>query len=182
MPSNIIMASGMNWFPNRDAVLYMAEKVWPLLIKEYPEASWTVVGASPPKQVLDMADEDKRITVTGFVDDVRPYLSKAEVYLCPMRDGGGTRVKILDALSMGKAIVATTMAVEGIDVTPEKNVLIANTPEDFVQQIGRVMKDKELRDTLGAEARKFVIENYSWDVIGKKLGRIYSDLTRQDGA
>jgi len=178
VPANIVMASGMNWFPNRDAVLYMAEQIWPLLQAKFPAVSWTVVGASPPQQVLDLAAQDKRITVTGFVDDVRPYLDNAEVYLCPMRDGGGTRVKILDALSMGKAIVATTMAVEGITVTPEKNVLIANSPAEFVEQISRVINNNELRDSLGQEARKFVIDNYSWDVIGKKLGNVYRSLTQ----
>ena len=91
-------------------------------------------------------------------------------------------MKILDALSMGKAIVATTMAVEGIDVMPEKNVLIANSPTEFVEQISHVIKDHKLRDALGAEARKFVIENYSWDVIGNKLGNIYSSLVRKIGA
>jgi glycosyltransferase involved in cell wall biosynthesis len=140
------------------------------------------VGASPPPQILNLEKQDRRVKVTGFVDDVRPYLDNAEVYLCPMRDGGGTRLKILDALSMGKAIVATTMAVEGIDVTPEKNVLIANTPVEFVEQISRVIENNQLRDRLGAEARKFVIENYSWDVIGNKLGNIYKSLTQQVGA
>ena len=113
------MASGMHWFPNRDAVLYMADQIWPLLTRQYADISWTVVGASPPQQILDLEQQDKRVTVTGFVDDVRPYLDQAEVYLCPMRDGGGTRLKILDALSMGKAIVSTTMGVEGIDVVAE---------------------------------------------------------------
>jgi sugar transferase (PEP-CTERM/EpsH1 system associated) len=180
-PANMIMASGMNWFPNRDAVLFMAEKIWPLLTQKFPNISWTVVGASPPQKVIDLANQDKRVTVTGFVDDVRTYLDDAEIYLCPMRDGGGTRVKILDALSMGKAIVATTMAVEGIDVTPEKNVLIANNPAEFVEQIGRIINDSQLRDRLGTEARKFVIDNYSWDVIGNKLGGLYRSLTQQAG-
>ena len=176
VPANIIMASGMNWFPNRDAVLFMAEKIWPLLTTKYPEVTWTIVGASPPQQILDLAASDSRVTVTGFVDDVRPYLSNAEVYLCPMRDGGGTRLKILDALAMGKAIVGTTMAYEGINITPEKNVLVANTPEEFVTQIGRVITNPELRDTLGDKAREFVIENFSWDVIGRKLGTTYQSL------
>src|SRR5690606_24689574 len=98
-PGHLIMVSGMNWFPNRDAVLLMAEKIWPELTKVMPEARLTIVGASPPQAILDLAARDPRVTVTGFVDDVRPYMEKAQVYLCPMRDGGGTRLKILDALS-----------------------------------------------------------------------------------
>lgn len=178
VPGNLLMASGMNWFPNRDAVLYMCNDIWPLLTQRMPELSWTVVGASPPQELLDLAARDPRVTVTGFVDDVRPYLAQAEIYLCPMRDGGGTRVKILDALAMGKAIVSTTMACEGIEVTPGKNVLFADTPLAFVEQIQRLRADAALRQSLGHEARKFVMDCYSWPVIGKNLSAVYQRLTR----
>ena len=176
VPGNLLMASGMNWFPNRDAVLYMCNEIWPLLVHQMPELSWTVVGASPPQEVLDLAERDARVTVTGFVNDVRPYLSQAEIYLCPMRDGGGTRVKILDALAMGKAIVSTTMACEGIDVTPGKNVLFADSPHEFVGQIQRLRSDTVLRENLGREARKFAIDHYSWPVIGQNLSAVYNRL------
>jgi glycosyltransferase involved in cell wall biosynthesis len=125
---------------------------------------------------LDLAKLDKRVGVTGFVDDVRPFLAKAQVYLCPMRDGGGTRLKILDALAMGKPIVATTMAYEGISVTPDLNVLVADTPDDFVRQIGRLFDDRDLRNTLADEARRFVMGHYSWSVIGDHLGDSYRQI------
>ena len=172
-PESIIMVSGMNWFPNRDAVIYMCNEIWPALSNAYPNVSWTVVGSSPPQRLLDLAKLDKRVRVTGFVDDVRPYLAEAQVYLCPMRDGGGTRLKILDALAMGKPIVATTMAYEGISVTPDLNVLVADTPNDFVRQIGRLFDDRDLRTALADEARRFVLEHYSWSVIGDHLGDNY---------
>ena len=175
-PGNLIMVSGMNWFPNRDAVIYMCEEIWPLIAKKLPNITWTVVGACPPQQLLDLAKDDDRITVTGFVDDVRPYLEESHIYLCPMRDGGGTRLKILDALAMGKAIIATTMAFEGISTTPEHNVLVADTPIEFVNQIERLMNDDNLLETLKVESRKFVIDNYSWEVIGKSLETVYSTL------
>ncbi len=178
-PANLIMASGMNWFPNRDAVLFMAESIWPLITNSNPNVSWTIVGASPPEQILELEQQDPRVKVTGFVDDVRPYLEEAEVYLCPMRDGGGTRLKILDALSMGKAIVATTMAIEGINVTHNKNVLLADTPEDFAKQVARVINDHSLREELSQAAREYVIKHFSWDVIGLKLGKIYKSLTNK---
>ena len=137
-PGNLVMASGMNWFPNRDAVLYMCDEIWPRLCARMPALTWTVVGSSPPQRLLDLAANDSRITVTGFVDDVRPYLDRAEIYLCPMRDGGGTRLKILDALSMSKPIVSTTMGCEGIDITPGLDVLLADTPDEFVEQVARL--------------------------------------------
>ena len=173
------MVSGMNWFPNRDAALYMCDEIWPRLSDAFPNITWTVVGSSPPERLLQLANDDSRITVTGFVDDVREYIAKAQVYLCPMRDGGGTRLKILDALAMAKPIVATTMAYEGISVAPEKNVLVADTPEAFVRQIGRLVADSTLREKIGAEARKFVIENYSWPVIGEQLEKCYQSILKR---
>lgn len=178
---NLIMVSGMNWFPNRDAVLYACEQIWPLFVEKWPDISWTIVGASPPQQIVDLANQDSRVTVTGFVNDVRPYLAEAEIYLCPMRDGGGTRLKILDAMSMQKAVVATTMACEGIDVTPEKNVLIADTPQEFVVQVERLRSDPALRKRLGAEARDFVSGNYSWQVVGEEMRSVFDRLVSKKG-
>jgi polysaccharide biosynthesis protein PslH len=177
VPGNLVMASGMNWFPNRDAVMYMCTEIWPLLSAKMPDLTWTIVGASPPQQILDLAARDSRVVVTGFVDDVRPYLSRAEIYLCPMRDGGGTRVKILDALSMSKPIVSTTMGCEGIAVTPEMDVLIADSPDAFVRQIDRLRTDGVLRESLARAARQLAVDQYSWPVIGRKLGTIYERLT-----
>ena len=128
----------------------MAEAVWPELSRRLPDARLTIVGASPPQPILDLAARDTRVTATGFVDDVRPYMERAQVYLCPMRDGGGTRLKILDALAMGVPIVATQMALEGIDVVAEQDVLVANEPAEFVRQIERVVNDRALWTALHA--------------------------------
>lgn len=177
VPGNLIMASGMNWFPNRDAVLHMCNDIWPLAAARMPDLTLTIVGASPPQQILDLAARDPRVVVTGFVEDVRPSLSRAEIYLCPMRDGGGTRLKILDALAMSKPIVSTTMGCEGINVTPEVDVLIADTPAAFVRQIERLHADATLRHSLAQAARRLAVEQYSWPVIGRVLGTTYRRLT-----
>ena len=168
-PAHLIMVSGMNWYPNLDAVLYMVETIWPILTRAIPEVRLTVVGARPPRRVTDMAARDPRITVTGFVDDIRPYMDRAQVYVCPMRDGGGTRLKVLDALSMAKPIVATMMALEGIGVTPEQDVLVADAPEAFVVQIRRLIDDAALRERLAGNGRTFVEKHFSWPVIGEQL-------------
>jgi glycosyltransferase involved in cell wall biosynthesis len=159
----------MNWFPNRDAVLLMADSVWPELVKVMPEARLTIVGASPPQSILDLAARDRRVTVTGFVEDVRPYMERAQIYLCPMRDGGGTRLKILDALAMGVPIVATQMALEGIDVVPETDVLVANEPGEFVRQIVRLVGDQALWDQLRVNGRMFVERHFAWPVIRREM-------------
>ena len=174
-PGHLIMVSGMNWFPNLDAVLYMIESIWPMLTAAMPDVRLTIVGARPPRRVTELAARDPRITATGFVDDIRPYMDRAQVYLCPMRDGGGTRLKVLDALSMGKPIVATTMALEGIDVVPEHDVLVGDTPEEFVTQIQRLLRDQTLRRRLSANGRAFVEQRFSWDVVGDQLQAAFRD-------
>jgi glycosyltransferase involved in cell wall biosynthesis len=166
---HLIMVSGMNWFPNRDAVLLMAESIWPELTKVMPDARLTIVGASPPHAILNLAARDRRVTVTGFVDDVRPYMERAQVYLCPMRDGGGTRLKILDALAMGVPIVATQMALEGIDVVAESDVLVADAPGEFVNQVVRLVGDRTLWDRLHSNGRAFVERHFAWPVIRQEM-------------
>jgi sugar transferase (PEP-CTERM/EpsH1 system associated) len=174
--NSLIMVSGMNWYPNRDAVIYMCNRIWPLLDKDIPNLFLTVVGAQPPKEVIALAHKDNRVKVTGFVDDVRPFIESADLYLCPMRDGGGTRLKILDAMAMGKAIISTTKGCEGIDVTPGKNILIADTPTEFAAQIKKALSDTGMKVRLENEARKLAETKYSWRIIGNTLGSIYNNL------
>jgi glycosyltransferase involved in cell wall biosynthesis len=150
-------------------VLLMAHSIWPELTRSLPEARLTIVGASPPPAILELAARDSRVTVTGFVNDVRPYMERAQVYLCPMRDGGGTRLKILDALAMGVPIVATQMALEGIDVVPERDVLVAAEPAEFVTQIVRLVKDQQLWSAVQANGRAFVERHFAWPVIRQHM-------------
>lgn len=166
---HLIMVSGMNWFPNRDAVLFMTQSVWPELTKVMPDARLTIVGASPPQAVRDLCARDHRVIATGFVDDVRPYMERAQVYVCPMRDGGGTRLKILDALAMGVPIVATEMALEGIDVAAGTDVLVADSPGEFVDAIVRLADDRPLWERLRANGRAFVERHFAWEVIGQEM-------------
>lgn len=175
---SLIFGGGMGWYPNRDAMLWFADEIWPLIKKEYPDIKMTVIGKKPPDKLIKLSKDDSNLIVTGYVDDVRPYFEEALIYVCPIRDGGGTRLKILDALSMGKPIVATTIAVEGIKVIPNKHVLIADTPEQFVVQIVKLIEDKDLRERLSVEGRKLVEENYDWSIIGQKLNNIYEKLAK----
>lgn len=180
--AHLIMVSGMNWFPNRDAAVLMAEKVWPELSRVLPDARLTIVGASPPPQVTELAARDSRVTATGFVDDVRTYMERAQVYLCPMRDGGGTRLKILDALAMEVPIVATEMALEGIDVVPERDVLVANEPGDFVRQISRLVDDPALCERIRQNGRGFVEAHFSWPVIRRHMEEAFSTAGKKGQA
>jgi glycosyltransferase involved in cell wall biosynthesis len=173
---SLVFAGGMKWYPNRSAMLFFANKIWPLLKKEVPDVKMTVIGREPPAEVVNLTRNDGQFKVTGFVDDVRPYIDKAMVYVCPIQDGGGTRLKILDALAMGKPIVAHPVAVEGIDIEPEKQVLIAETPQEFVDQIVRLFGDSNLYRRLSEGGRKLVVEKYDFEKVGEELSCAFNEV------
>lgn len=171
--ARLIFAGGMNWYPNREAVLYFLREIWPGLAADRLDRRITIVGQDPPPELIAAATSDRRITVTGFVPDVRPYLDEATIYVCPIRDGGGTRLKILDALAMAKPLVATELAVEGLDLIEGTHYLRAETPEEYIEQIGRLEVDADLRTRLATAGRELVERRYAWDVLGEKLEIAY---------
>jgi len=177
VPGRLIFVGGMNWYPNRDAVRFLCDEIWPRLRSgTNPPLSMTIVGAHPPPELLELASRDSRVSAPGFVDDVRPYFDEAQIYICPMRDGGGTRLKILDALAMGKPMVSTVRGCEGIEVVDGRHVLLADDPERFAGAIVQLAGDAGLRARLAEAGRSLVERTYSWEVIGDHLGRIYDRL------
>lgn len=175
-PNSMIFVGNLSWYPNRDAMLHLAEHLWPLIRQRFPQASMDVVGANPPKLLMDLAKQDPQFRVHGFVDDVRPYIAKAAVYICPIRDGGGTRLKILDALAMGKAVIAHPIACEGLEVTENKNILIATEPAVYVAHLERLFGDASYRQSLGDAGRDLINREYSYASIGLRLSQLYDDL------
>jgi glycosyltransferase involved in cell wall biosynthesis len=173
--NRLIFAGRMDQYSNVDAIMQFCRNVWPLVKEKFPEMRFSVIGNNPPQKLLDMARDDERIEVLGYVDDVRPYFAGATISICPIRDGGGTRLKILDAMAMGMPIISTTIGCEGIDVSPGKNVLIADTPEEIVNSIGKLINDDMLREKLSNYARITVENKYSWNIIGQKLNKYYND-------
>lgn len=175
-PNSIVFAGRLSWYPNAMAMRFFVKDIWPALRDLVPNTKVTVIGRSPPMELLDAARSDSRITVTGFVDDVRPYMEKSMVYFCPIFDGGGTKLKILDALAMSSAIVAHPIACEGIEVTEGKDVLFASTGEQFATGIKRLFEDSTLRERLSANARTLAQSTYSFVEIGAKLARCFESL------
>ncbi|HXQ29622.1 MAG TPA: glycosyltransferase family 4 protein, partial [Gemmatimonadales bacterium] len=167
----------LNWYPNQEAIRYFLSDVWPQLLADDPERRLTVIGRDPPPFLLAAA-RSGTVSAPGFVDDVRSYLADAAIYICPIRDGGGTRLKVLDALAMGKPVVGTGLAVEGLDLVEEEHYLRAESPDAYVRQIRRLEKDPALRERLGRTGRRLVEERYSWDVIATKLCEAY-ELARR---
>ena len=172
----IIYTGGMNMFANEDAVLYLLKEMWSKIKQAVPGVHFYVIGQDPTKEILEIARNDDSVTVTGFVDDIRPYVARAAVYVVPIRVGGGTRLKVLDALAQGKAIVSTSVGCEGISVTSGTNIRIEDEPADFIRSTVELLTDAKGRLALGTKARELAVEQYSWERIGKVLDAVYQDV------
>jgi len=171
----LVYTGGMNMFANRDAVLWFCAEVWPRITASVPDVRFFAVGQDPPPELRELSVKDPRITVTGFVDDIRPYVSQAAVYVVPLRVGGGTRLKVLDAMASGKALVSTAIGCEGIAVRPGEHLLVADTPEAMAASTIALLNDPARRQTLGAAARRLVEQRYAWRVVGGQLLEAYRD-------
>jgi glycosyltransferase involved in cell wall biosynthesis len=132
-----------------------------------------VVGKSAPPALAALAARDGRVTAAGFVDDVRPYMWDADVFLCPIRVGGGTRLKVLNVLASGCPLVATAIAVEGLEMEPEVHYLRAESPAEFVAQVGRLERDPALRSRVVDAGRAHVVARFGWDTIGARQEEAY---------
>jgi glycosyltransferase involved in cell wall biosynthesis len=174
--NHLVFAGGLDWYPNADAMSYFANEIWPLLRHKVPDIVMNVIGKNPSSELTAQAKQDSNFRVHGFVDDVRKYLSEASVYICPIRDGGGTKLKLLDAFAMGKATIAHPIASEGIEVVDGHNVVLADTPADFAEKAIHLLNNKALREKLGRNARQLVTEKYAFNKIGEKLSGLYSRI------
>ncbi len=166
---SLVYTGGMNMFANSDAVLYFVNQIWPAIRQQHPTVKFVAVGQDPPKELLALAAADPRVTVTGYVDDIRPYVRKAAVYVVPLRVGGGTRLKVLDAMAMGKAMVSTSIGCEGIEVVANRHLMIADDPATFAATTLALLADGNRRAALSQAARARVEELYAWPVIGQQL-------------
>jgi glycosyltransferase involved in cell wall biosynthesis len=176
-PSNthcsLVFTGKMDFRPNVDAVLWFCREVLPLVRREMPDARFYIVGQSPHRRVLRLAD-DPAVIVTGYVDDVRSYIACACVYVVPLRIGGGTRLKVLEAMAMGKPLVSTSLGCEGFEgLMPGRELSIADSPKEFARRVIELLDDASQRGRLGQAARRFVEERYDWRLIVPKLERAY---------
>jgi glycosyltransferase involved in cell wall biosynthesis len=174
---SLIFVGSLNWYPNVDAVLFLLREVWPMAKMRQPDLQLDIVGSAPPQSILSLVTEDVR--VHGFVDDVRPLMDAATLYVCPIRDGGGTKLKLLDAFAMQKCVIAHPVTCEGIDVTPGVNVQLADSAEAVVEAIDRLLSDPAGRLSMGRAARSLVVEQYAFSQIGHQLCELF-ELTVND--
>jgi sugar transferase (PEP-CTERM/EpsH1 system associated) len=171
-PFDLVFTGKMDFRPNVDAMLWMGRHVWPLIRHRYPEAKMAIVGQRPHPR-LEPLRKVSGITITGWVPDVRPYIAGATVYAAPLRVGGGTRLKLLQAMAMEASIVATSLGAEGFPVTHGCELLLADNPDEFAQAVLCLMEDREQRAQMGRAARHFVEATYGWDALVPKLEALY---------
>ncbi len=170
---SLVFTGKMDFRPNIDAVLWFAGHVLPRLWAALPEAHLYIVGQAPSAR-LDALRAEPRITITGRVDDVRPYIAAADAYVVPLRIGGGTRLKVLEAMAMGRALVSTTLGVEGLEVADGRELVLADEPVEFARVLVALLGDAARRQALGRAARAFVERGYGWEAIGPRLEAVYN--------
>ncbi len=172
--SSLLFVGSMDYHANVDAVTWFAESTWPAISSAFPELEFVVVGRSPGRDVQKLASDTVRIT--GTVDDVRPYYASALAVVVPLRVGGGTRLKILEAMSMGVPVISTTLGAEGISVTNETNIILADSEQEIIRAVERLVREPELRQRLAHAGRKLVSDHYDWDAIGSRLYQVHTSL------
>ena len=158
-----IFTGVMDYKPNIDSVLWFTENVWPKINKKHPESRFIIAGMNPVQSILTLANV-KGIEVTGFVDDILPYYHQSDFFIAPLRIARGVQNKVLQAFSCGLPVIATSMGAEGIDYTDGKNILIADTPDAFIDSIERLISNKVLYQSLKENALKLIKNHYTWDV------------------
>lgn len=166
-PAELVYVGGFTWFPNEDAVQSFVADTLPLIAAEVPEVRLTVVGKNPDTASVRALQQHPRVRVTGMVDDIRPLVAEAAVYVVPLRIGGGTRLKILDALAMGKAIVSTAIGCEGLEVTPGLDIEVADDPAAFAARVVALLRDPARTRRLGDAGRALVQRRYEWGALGQ---------------
>jgi glycosyltransferase involved in cell wall biosynthesis len=164
----LVFTGSMDWLPNEDAMLYFCREILPAIRRREPDVTLSIVGRAPTPAVRNLAAEHG-VTVTGRVDDVRPFMHDAAVYVVPLRIGGGTRLKIFEAMAMGKAVVSTTVGAEGLPVRDGEHVLLADDPPSFADAVIRLLHDVECRQRLARAARQLVTDQYDWAAVAVEL-------------
>ena len=177
---DVLFMGKMDYHANIDAALFFVAKVWPLIRARRPELRLVIVGANPARQILDLRGQG--ITVTGTVDDVRPYYQSALVSVVPLRVGGGTRLKVLEAMAAGTPVVSTGLGAEGLAVTPGSDILIADAPEAMSDAVVSLQPYTTQWDSIAAHGRQLVRAKYDWSVVGGRLLRLHAEQVEMGAA
>ncbi len=179
--AHLVFTGSMDWLPNEDGMQYFVRDILPRIRETEPDTTLSIIGRAPTPAVRRLG-EQAGIEVTGRVDDVRPHIAAGAVYIVPLRIGGGTRLKIFEAMAMAKAVVSTTIGAEGLPVTHGQNVLIADEPSRFAQSVVHMIRDVKARQRIETEARRVVVERYDWSTVAQDFEDALARLFAERGA
>ena len=170
---SLIFVGDMSYYPNIDAMLFFSSQIYPKIKKNLPETKLYIVGRNPTNEIQRLSS-DKSIIVTGYVEDVRPYLARASIVLAPFISGTpGIKNKVLEAMAMAKPVVSTPIGVRGITMASSDYVIVANDPDEFAGHVIKLLCDEQLRQRIGHNAREFVESIYSWETMAEQLDRVF---------
>jgi sugar transferase (PEP-CTERM/EpsH1 system associated) len=173
----LVFTGSMDWLPNEDGMIHFADEILPRIRAAIPGVTLSIVGRAPTPAVRRLA-ERPGIDVTGRVDDVRPHVAAGTVYVVPLRIGGGTRLKIFEAMSMGKAVVSTSIGAEGLPVTDGRDVILADDPQSFADAVVNLIRDTGARARIEAAARRLVVERYEWSAVAEDFEAALAHVCR----
>lgn len=174
--TGLIFSGQLDWYPNSDAMVFFMREVWPKLKASQENITLTIIGKNAQPDLLALVENDNNVQMTGYVPDLREYIQKARIFICPINDGGGTRLKILDALAQGIPVVSSPIGCEGIDVTDGENILIAKDIPDYIEKITLLLSDIDLCNKLSVSGRALVENRYSFAFVGGKMSLLYEEL------
>jgi len=175
----IVFTGVMDYPPNIDAAMWFCNEILPILQREVPNICFKIVGSKPTGKILELGKR-QGVHVTGEVADIRPYVAESLAVVVPLRSGGGTRLKILQAMAMGCPVISTGLGAEGLEVTAGETILIANDAEQFVNYVLLLMKSPEVADRLGKAGRQLVTEKYDWEICLRRLENLYERLLESE--
>jgi glycosyltransferase involved in cell wall biosynthesis len=170
--TDLVFLGALDWRPNIDGLRWFASSVLPLIRGRRPDCSLAVLGRRPTADVRRLAKGDARIRVTGTVGDVRPFLWESAVSVVPLRIGGGTRLKIYEAMAAKIPVVSTTIGAEGLDIRDGENIALADSPQEFAERCLALLEDAEARRRLAKTAWEMVAACYSWDVVSRQFEKL----------
>jgi glycosyltransferase involved in cell wall biosynthesis len=176
--ADLVFVGSMDWLPNVDGTLYFVREILPLIRRQRPATTLAIVGRTPPPKILQLAAEDSAIQVTGTVPDIRPYLWNSAVSIVPLRIGGGTRLKIYEAMAAQIPVVSTTIGAEGLSVNPPEDIRIADTPDRFASHCLELLASPEIRARLSHSAWQMVNSNFSWEHVARCFEKIMENGPR----
>lgn len=170
----VTFVGGLHYPPNAQGILWFAQWVFPQVLAQQPDAVLTVIGKQPPPELRELGIPPANLEVTGYVVDPQPYLAETGAFVVPLLAGGGMRVKIVEGWTWGMPIVSTTVGAEGIQVRPDENILLADTPEAFANTTVRLLRERQVADRLAENGRAWVLQHYNWRTTYRQWDTIYA--------